>query len=210
MRKLVIVLGLGSLACAREASKVDTAASRDSTVIAGAPAVPTSQTPAETAKTPPTKPPAGAPASTAPKTTPPAPSDGKPDTVRGIVSVVGTSFDKHVMIAEKGSQRRFEVIGNMAALVGHVSGAEIVASGAVSGKQLSATRFVVRSVDNQPAIDGTLRTEGGALYIVTAEGARTRIAAPPPPLAGHDGARVWITGDPAKGVASFGFIDPPR
>jgi hypothetical protein len=114
------------------------------------------------------------------------------------------------MIAERGTQRRLEIVGTQASLVGHVAGAEVSAAGTLSGTQLNAGRFLVRSVDGQPAIDGTLKTEGGSLFIVTADGARTRISAPPPPLVGHDGARVWITGDPTKAVSSFGFIDPPR
>jgi hypothetical protein len=130
--------------------------------------------------------------------------------VRGKVSVVGTSFDKRVMIAEGGGQRRIEVTGPLASLVGHVAGTEVMAWGTLSGTQLDAGRFEVRSVDGEPAIDGKLETEGGTVYIVPASGPRTRIAAPPPPLTGRDGARVWITGDPAKGVSSFGFIDPPR
>jgi hypothetical protein len=113
------------------------------------------------------------------------------------------------MIVRSGNQR-VEVTGPQARLIGHVAGAEVLVVGAMSGTQLEARHFVVRSVDGQPAIDGTLRTEGGVLYIVTSNGTRTRIATPPPPLVGQDGARVWITGDPATGINSFGFIDPPR
>ena len=209
MRKLAIVAGLVSVACAKESGKVDSAVVRDSAVVAGAPAVPVTQTPPDTANAP-ARPSPTTPGKVATRSTPPAATEARTDSVRGIVSVVGTSFDKHVMIAERGGQRRVEVVGSLSALIGHVSGAEIAAFGALSGTQLNASRFVVRTVDGQPAIDGTLRTEGGSLFIVTAEGTRTRISAPPPPLVGHDGARVWITGDPAKSVASFGFIDPPR
>jgi hypothetical protein len=114
------------------------------------------------------------------------------------------------MIAERGTSRRVEVVGTLSSLIGHVAGAEVSATGTLTGKLLDPTRFTVQSVDGQAAIDGTLRTEGGSLFIVTPDGVRTRIAAPPPPLLGHDGARVWITGDPTKSVSSFGFIDPPR
>jgi hypothetical protein len=209
MRKLIIVVGLGSAACAGESARVDTAISRDSSVVAGAPAVPTTQPPAETAQATATKtPPPATPSPTG--TSGPGSSQSRIDSVRGIVSVVGTSFDKRVMIAERGTSRRLEIVGTQASLIGHVAGAEVSAEGMLTGTQLNASRFLVRSVDGQPAIDGTLRTEGGSLFIVTVDGVRTRINAPPPPLVGHDGARVWITGDPAKSVSSFGFIDPPR
>jgi hypothetical protein len=106
--------------------------------------------------------------------------------------------------------RRVEITGPMAGMIGHQAGAEVSVVGTTAGGKLEAASFVVRSVDGQPAIDGKLRTEAGALYIVTANGSRTRIVSPPTPLQGQDGARVWITGDPAKGVSSFGLIDPPR
>jgi hypothetical protein len=132
------------------------------------------------------------------------------DSVRGIVSVVGTSFEKRVMIAVSGAQRRVEIVGPQSRLVGHLAGAEVSVAGKLSGTRLEATGFLVRSVDGLPAIDGTLKSEGGAMYIVTANGARTRFVATPPPFVGHEGARVWVTGDPARAVQSFGFIDPPR
>ena len=131
------------------------------------------------------------------------------DSVRGIVSVVGTDRDRHVMIRRPGFGKSVEVTGPLARLIGHAAGADVSVVGTSSGTSLEATRFLVRTVDGAPAIDGTLKTEGAALYIVTTDGTRTRIIAPPPPLMGHDGARVWITGDPSRGVASFGFIDPP-
>ena len=216
MRNLLIAISLGSTACAGGSSKVDSATSRDSSVVAGPPAIPTVGPAPETARnTPKVTPPAPPPPTTktgtpSTKSPPPPTTEARADSVRGIVSVVGTSFEKHVLIAERGTSRRVEVVGALSSLIGHVSGAEVSANGAWSGTQLNASRFVVRSVDGQPAIDGTLKTEGGALFIVTAEGTRIRIAAPPPPLVGHDGARVWITGDPTKAISSFGFIDPPR
>ena len=132
------------------------------------------------------------------------------DTVRGIVSVVGTDRDRHVMVAPPGGVRRVEITGHLAAIIGHTAGADVWVTGPRTGTSLEAQRFVVRMVDGMPALDGTLKTEGAMLYIVTVNGGRTRIVAPPPPLLGRDGARVWITGDPSRAVSSFGFIDPPR
>jgi hypothetical protein len=191
----------------------DSARVADSLIVAGQPAVPSTLVPAPDSQVParrddpnparPTTRP-GAGQSTASNVS----ATSAADSIRGIVSVVGTSFDKHVMVTSPG--RRAEITGAMAGMIGHQAGAEVTVVGKTAGDKLEATGFIVRSVDGQPAIDGRLRTEAGALYIVTADGSRTRIVAPPPPLQGQDGARVWITGDPAKGVSSFGFIDPPR
>ena len=206
MRKSTIVACVLAAGCAGRGGSADSTAAGDSVIVSGPPAIPSTLTPADTAK--PGAASSGAKGSTAPSSTPAAPA--AIDSVRGIVSVVGTSFDKRVMVAPAGAGRRVEITGKLSSLVGHVAGADVSVVGRMSGAQLEAASFVVRAVDGQPAIDGVLRTEGGALYIVSASGTRTRIAAPPPPLQGQDGARVWITGDPARSVASFGFIDPPR
>jgi hypothetical protein len=216
MREYVIVGCVVCLtACGRGGVKADSS-HIDTTVVAGPPAVPT---PAESIRSRPrtdSSAPTPAPsARTSPGagTSTPAPPPAPPaivDSVRGIVSVVGTEHERRVMVAPSGGGRRVEIGGPIASLVGHVAGAEVWVTGSRSGATIEASRFVVRTVDNMPAIDGTLRTEGSTLYIVTTNGTRTRIASPPPALVGHDGARVWITGDPARGVASFGFIDPPR
>jgi hypothetical protein len=213
MRNLKIIACLATIACAGGTGGANSATARpgDSVVVSGPPAVPSTETPPpESARTPVARPGASTNSPPAPPPTPTSTTTPRADSVRGIVSVVGTSFEKHVMVAPASGGRRMEITGPLATLVGRVAGAEVSVAGTSSGTQLEASRFVVRSVDGQPAIDGTLRTEAGALYIVTENGSRTRIATPPSPLVGRDGARVWITGDPAKGVQSFGFIDPPR
>ena len=218
MKKIAILGGALAAACARGGAASDSvrladSARPDAPVVAGQPAVPSTLAPAPDSQAPagrsggnaagrPTRSDTGRSARPDAATTPAA------DSVRGIVSVVGTSFDKHVVVTSAG--RRTEITGPMASMIGHQAGAEVSVVGRAAGGKLEATSFVVRSVDGQPAIDGRLRTEAGVLYIVTAGGSRTRIVAPPPPLQGQDGARVWITGDPAKAVSSFGFIDPPR
>ena len=143
--------------------------------------------------------------STGSQTTTPAAAD----TLRGIISVNGTDRDHHTMIAPSAG-RRAEITGPLAVIIGRTAGADVWVSGRATGTSLAADRFVVRTVDGAPAIDGTLKLDGTALYIVTADGARNRILNPPPAFQGRDGARVWITGDPARAVASYGFIDPAR
>jgi hypothetical protein len=124
--------------------------------------------------------------------------------------VVGSDFDRHVTVAPVDGGPRITITGPLATLIGHQAHADLSVVGVKTGTSLEATSFIVKTVDDAPAIDGVLKSEGSSLYIITADGTRTRIASPPPPLVGRDGARVWITGDPARGVASLGFIDPPR
>jgi hypothetical protein len=213
MRELAILGCLVAMsACTGKTGAANDTAHRDSTIVAGPPAVVSS--PPEIAKSAPSPAAARDPKPSAraamPATKPQPPqTSGTADSTRGIVSVVGTTFDKRVMIAAPGGHRT-EITGSLAALVGHLAGAEVSVVGVPSGTTLDATAFLVRTVDGAPAIDGTLKTEGAFLYITTANGTRTRIATPPPALTGRDGVRVWVTGDPSKGISSFGFIDPPR
>lgn len=201
MRKSVMIGCLVAAGCGGGQPRVDSAVASDSIIVSGPPAIPTTRaTPLDSAR--PSPPPAAKPVASATPLT-------STDSLRGIVSVTGTSFDKHIMITAAGG-RRVEITGSLAPLIGHLAGAEVSVRGKADGRNFDASGFVVRSVDGQPAIDGVLKTEGGALYIVGGNGTRSRIASPPPPLVGRDGARVWITGDPSKGVSSFGFIDPPR
>jgi len=132
------------------------------------------------------------------------------DSVRGIVSVNGTERDKHTMIAPAGGGRHVEITGPLAVMIGRAAGTDVWVTGIMSGTSLAASHFIVRTVEGSPAMDGTLKIENGATWLIEAAGDRVRITNPPPAFANWNGVRVWITGDPARGVASYGRIDPPR
>jgi hypothetical protein len=193
MREYVIACCVGLAACGGANAKRDSAP-RDTSAIPGPPAVGATQ----------------APESMVSHLRPAPAVGGGADTVRGIVSVVGTDRFHQVTVARPGGGKHIGVTGPLAALVGHVAGADVWVAGTMTGTAIEATRFIVRTVDGASAIDGTLKTEGAILYIITADGSRKRIVTPPPPLVGREGARVWITGDPARAVEAYGFIDPPR
>jgi len=195
---------VGAMACGgRGADSKHVSAGPDTMTVAQPAAV----TPAQPQRDKPVTPVAPRPKAAGLTPVPPAAAD-RVDTVRGIVSVVGTDNDRHVTIARPGGGKRIEVTGPMAGLIGRVGGANVSVWGVSSGNAIEAARFIVNTVDGMLALDGVLKTEGAALYLVMTDGRRTRIVSPPPPLMGRDGARVWITGDPSRGVAAFGFIDP--
>ena len=78
---------------------------------------------------------------------------------------------------------------------------------AIPPRQITAQRFVIRSVGGVPVTDGTLRDEGGTLVVETANGDRLRLTSPPDGLRTHIGKRVWLTRAEDGGVASFGAVD---
>jgi hypothetical protein len=218
MRKRSTIALLALVAgCGHKVDRVDSV-KPDSAVVSAAPvtSAPGTAVPAEKSPSPPT---AAAETRTAEKRTvgtlpPPtvlrSPTQSGEDSVRGIVSVNGTERDKHTMIAPLGGGRHVEITGPLAVMIGHTAGTDVSVSGVMSGTSLAASHFIVRTVEGSPAMDGTLKIENGVTWLVSATGTRVRLTNPPPAFASRDGARVWITGDPARGVASYGFIDPPR
>lgn len=219
-RRRIAALGLSAsaaavaFACGRAPGRADTATSAavaDSSragVTAGADS--SSVAPAPVAATPP----GGLPASSAkpaghsaaPSGAPGQPAAG--DTLRGVVAVVGSAIDEHVVVRPDGGGPAVTVLGAQAAALGRLSGADVWIAGVPRPMRgFTVTRFLVRSVDGAAAIDGTLARRGaGYVIITTAGGAERAIAKPPAALLTHLGARVWVTGSLATGAITFGVI----
>jgi hypothetical protein len=67
--------------------------------------------------------------------------------------------------------------------------------------------FEVIGLKAQPAIDGTLVEDAGALYIVPADGRRRALPQAPPDLRAHVGARVWMAGPLDREPIAYGIIE---
>jgi hypothetical protein len=129
--------------------------------------------------------------------------------VRGTAAVVGTAMDSRVIVKPAGGGPSVTLLGELARYVGRVSGADVWVNGARDGaRQMTVRRFLVRSVDGAPALDGMLRERDGRLLLVTDDGREHAIATPPEALRQQVGSRVWITGSPATGAVVFGVIRP--
>ncbi|HYX80912.1 MAG TPA: hypothetical protein VE714_00870 [Gemmatimonadales bacterium] len=134
------------------------------------------------------------------------------DSVRGIVAVVGTSFDSRVVVRPlAGGGRPVTLIGPQSKTVGRLSGADVwVAGPRDEHGQLAVSRFAVRTVDGLPALDGTLIARGDRLLLVTRDGKQHAIGNPPPALRDHVGARIWLTGPLDQGPVTYGIIEEHR
>ena len=133
------------------------------------------------------------------------------DSARGIVSVVGTSFDSRVVLRPARGVRPVTLIGPQTRIIANLSGADVWASGARDDNgNLRVSRFLVRSVDGSAAIDGTLIARGEGLLIVTRDGVQHALGNPPTALRDHVGARVWVTGPLEKGPLTYGVIEERR
>ena len=132
------------------------------------------------------------------------------DSARGIVAVVGTSFESRVVLRPAGGGRPVTLIGPLSRNMGRLSGADVWAIGTGDDHgQLRVSRYVVRSVDGNLALDGTLIARGAQLYVVTRDGEQHAIENAPASLKDHVGARVWVTGG-GKGPVVYGVIEERR
>lgn len=138
-------------------------------------------------------------------------SSSAPDTARGIVAVVGTSFESKVVLRGPEGRRPITLIGPQARVIGQLSGADVWVSGNRDPYgQIRVSRFVVRGVDGNPALDGTLIARGDRLLVVTRDGQQHAIANPPAALREHVGARVWVSGPVDRAMIAFGVIEERR
>jgi hypothetical protein len=115
------------------------------------------------------------------------------------------------VVVRPATGRSITLRGPLAEEIGVASGADVWVRGRrVGDRALEVSRYEVRSVDGAAAITGTLAAEGSQLVLVDDDGRRHVLQRVPPPLRQHVGARVWITGDPATGVTTYGVLRPRR
>lgn len=217
----VAVFALGALAavsafaCGRAPGRADSATSTvggDSSRARGSIGADSSSTaPAPVGATPPTRLPASSAKPAGHSVLPaggPVQAAAGADTLRGVVAVVGSAVDEHVVVRPNGSGPAVNVLGPQAPALGRLSGAEVWIAGTPAPMRgFNVTRFLVRSVDGVAAIDGTLARRGaGYVIVTTASGAERSVAKPPAALITHVGARVWITGSLDTGALAFGVI----
>ena len=207
MTRGILLLLVITAACARRADNGDTTRAKPDTATGLQTAQPATR---DSAGAGPASRPLSPVASNRDSSTTPAKSATKGnavamDTLRGIVAVVGTEHDKHVVIRPAGG-RAVTLSGPQAALVGRASGAEVWVSGTSEAGALTVTEFSVRTVDGIAAVDGTLMAEGVGLVLQTPDGKRHPIANPPEALRQHVGGRVWISGNLNQGPVAYGII----
>ncbi|HVZ79060.1 MAG TPA: nuclear transport factor 2 family protein [Gemmatimonadaceae bacterium] len=131
------------------------------------------------------------------------------DTARGIVAVVGTERDRRVVLRQGPTRPSITLAGPLATTIARAAGADVWVSGTRAGNTLTATAFLVRTVDGVPALDGTLVSADGQVALVTADHVRHVITNAPAALRQLVGARAWVTGDLAHGGVTWGVLVPP-
>jgi hypothetical protein len=136
------------------------------------------------------------------------PSPLVPETLSGIVSVTGTSFEQQIVLRSNGDVTVLSASATDSAALSRMGGIEVMVFGR-SGKPFRVDHFTALSVAGARVVDGVLRDDGGHLVIETANGPMP-LGNPPAALRKLVAGRVWIGGPLDTGPNTYGVIVPPR
>ena len=140
-----------------------------------------------------------------PAQTSPAPIAG--DSLKGIVSITGTSFEQLIVLRSGNSVTRLSAATPDSGALSRMGGIEVMVYGRRTPTQFLVDRFTAMSVAGAPVVDGILKNDDGRLVLETIRG-RLPLGNPPTALRGMVGARVWIAGPLDTGPNSYGVIAP--
>ena len=130
-----------------------------------------------------------------------------PDSMRGIVSITGTSFEQSVMLRTDNGTIALAVNASDSAALSRMGGIDVKVFGSHEAKGFRVTSFKAMTVAGAPVTDGIVLDDDGKLSIETPDG-RIALGNPPARLRNLVGARVWIGGPLATGPNQFGVIAP--
>lgn len=130
------------------------------------------------------------------------------DSVRGIVSITGTSFQKTIMLRTTAGSVGLSAAAADSVSLSRLGGIEVLVEGSRTAAHFRVERFKAVTVEGRPVLDGIIRVEGAQLFL-DHDGKRTLIGNPPTVLCSMPGARVWIEGSLTTGPNTFGIIRPP-
>lgn len=140
------------------------------------------------------------------------------DTVRGIVSLVGSEPLAVLVVAPKRGDLvvpRGDDVPQLRTLTGievTIAGAltdDCVSEGGPRGARVFAvTQFAVRAMNGVAAVDGTLQQEGELWVLATSDGRHVPIVGLPTALENQAGARVYLVGPLDRPPQAYGIIKP--
>jgi hypothetical protein len=135
--------------------------------------------------------------------------DVAPDSLRGIVSITGTTFEQQIVLRSGNAVTRLLAAASDSAALSHLGGVEVLVVGKRAPNAFQVESVTAVSVDGAQVVDGVLTNDGGRLSLENAKG-RIPLGNPPNALRGMIGARVWVGGPLDRGPNTYGVIVPAR
>jgi hypothetical protein len=127
------------------------------------------------------------------------------DSMVGIVSVTGTSFDQRIVLRSRDSLHALTLRREDSAAFVQLGGAEIVVRGVAAENAFEVHSFTVRAVDGALVVDGVLGRKDGRLVLFTRNGPLA-LGNPPAALDSLVHSRLWIGGPLTTGPNVYGII----
>ena len=116
------------------------------------------------------------------------------DTLRGVLTVVGTGLAKQVALRANGGASTVTLSGIATNGLAQLAGTEIMVRGLkTSPRDIVVLSYVVRAVGGVPAWDGVLQLTGGQWMLRLTEGGFKKVGSVPEVLKGRPGARIWMS-----------------
>lgn len=127
------------------------------------------------------------------------------DSLVGIVSVTGTSFEQRIVLRSGDAVRPLTLWPDDSAALVRVGGAEVLVRGVATPSSFTVHSFTVRAVDGAPVVDGILDRKDGRLVLYTRSGPLA-LGNPPAAFDSLVHSRVWIGGSLETGPNVYGVI----
>jgi hypothetical protein len=131
----------------------------------------------------------------------------EPDSLTGIVSITGTSFERQLVLRSGTTATLLSAAAPDSAALSRLGGVELLVVGRKAGNHFRVEHFTALSVAGSPVVDGVLRNYGDRVVLETSRGPLP-IGNPPSGLRALSGARVWIGGRLDTGPNTYGVIVP--
>ena len=131
------------------------------------------------------------------------------DSLRGIVSITGTSFEQQLVLRSGTTATLLSAAAPDSAALSRLGGVEVLVVGRKDGNRFRVEHLTALSVAGSPVVDGIVRNYGDRLVLETARGPLP-LGNPPSGLRALNGARVWIGGPLNTGPNTFGVIIPAQ
>jgi hypothetical protein len=131
------------------------------------------------------------------------------DSVTGIVSITGTSFEQKIVLRSGTTATMLSAAAADSAALSRLGGVEVLVIGRRDGNRFRVEHLTALSVAGSPVVDGVVRNYGDRLVLETARGPLP-LGNPPSGLRALAGARVWIGGPLNTGPNTYGVIVPAQ
>ena len=131
------------------------------------------------------------------------------DSLTGIVSITGTSFERQLVLRSGTSAILLSAAAPDSAALSRLGGVEVLVVGRREGNRFHVEHLTALSVAGSPVVDGIVRNYGDRVVVETTRGPLP-LGNPPAGLRTLSGARVWVGGPLNTGPNTYGVIVPAQ